>query len=218
MKLKKIASLMLAGVMAVSMLAGCNGKTEDNNGGQPPVDNGTVTGLSAEVLNLSALGDWKYVKAEDNAKLSDAVKAMAETSAATYENDIKAATSYLVELGNDGNQLKQMWNQAEKFMAGATNKSWDDLRAEADAKDGTRYNFYYVSGKLTDDMINNMIADKLDEIAFAIGDPDEVEGDAYEYTVSVAEADWLVGKDADNSKDGVIIGIAVTLDYTSAKF
>ena len=37
MKLKKIASLMLAGVMAVSMLAGCNGapvddNTDDNNG------------------------------------------------------------------------------------------------------------------------------------------------------------------------------------------
>ena len=37
MKLKKIASLMLAGVMAVSMLAGCsNGNNGGNNGG----DNG----------------------------------------------------------------------------------------------------------------------------------------------------------------------------------
>ena len=33
MKLKKIASLMLAGVMAVSMLAGCNnGPVNDNTG------------------------------------------------------------------------------------------------------------------------------------------------------------------------------------------
>ena len=218
MKLKKIASLMLAGVMAVSMLAGCSGKTDDDNGGQPPVDNGTVTGLSAEVLNLSALGDWKYVKAEDNAKLNDAVKAMAETSAAEYESDIAAATSGLVDLGNDNKQLKQMWNQAEKFMAGATNENWKDLQAKADAEDGTRYDFYYVSGRLTDDMINNMIADKLDYIAAYIGAPVAVEGDTYEYTVSVAKADWLVGKDADTSKDGVIIGIAIALDYTSAEF
>ena len=35
MKLKKIASLMLAGIMAVSMLAGCKSGTPDpeNNGG-----------------------------------------------------------------------------------------------------------------------------------------------------------------------------------------
>ena len=32
MKLKKIASLMLAGVMAVSMLAGCNNGSDGNSG------------------------------------------------------------------------------------------------------------------------------------------------------------------------------------------
>ena len=42
MKLKKIASLMLAGVMAVSMLAGCSGKDGDggNDGNKPVVTSG----------------------------------------------------------------------------------------------------------------------------------------------------------------------------------
>ena len=42
MKLKKIASLMLAGVMAVSMLAGCSGKDGDsgNDGNKPIVTSG----------------------------------------------------------------------------------------------------------------------------------------------------------------------------------
>ena len=37
MKLKKIASLMLAGVMAVSMLAGCSGNGSNNNNNDDPV-------------------------------------------------------------------------------------------------------------------------------------------------------------------------------------
>ena len=62
MKLKKIASLMLAGIMAVSMLAGCNGEPapgpdDDNNGGV------TVTGYSA-VLG-EALKDNKAIKGKD---------------------------------------------------------------------------------------------------------------------------------------------------------
>ena len=50
MKLKKIASLMLAGVMAVSMLAGCsgNGSNGDNdNGGNTVVEPGTSSIVTA---------------------------------------------------------------------------------------------------------------------------------------------------------------------------
>ena len=49
MKLKKIASLMLAGVMAVSMLAGCsgNGSNNNNNNNDDPVVN---TGLTGSVI------------------------------------------------------------------------------------------------------------------------------------------------------------------------
>ena len=41
MKLKKIASLALAGVMAISMLAGCSGKTENNENGSVVVTPGS---------------------------------------------------------------------------------------------------------------------------------------------------------------------------------
>ena len=41
MKLKKIASLALAGIMAVSMLAGCSGKTENNENGSVVVTPGS---------------------------------------------------------------------------------------------------------------------------------------------------------------------------------
>ena len=46
MKLKKIASLMLAGVMAVSMLAGCSNGTKPDDGEKEP----TATGLTGKVI------------------------------------------------------------------------------------------------------------------------------------------------------------------------
>ena len=68
MKLKKIASLMLAGIMAVSMLAGC--KTADNgNGGASSSEPTTTTGYSALLEdNLGkAVTDKSYVTFADNA-------------------------------------------------------------------------------------------------------------------------------------------------------
>ena len=55
MKLKKIASLALAGVMALTMLAGCattNDKGDDTNGVKPPVDDVTPTSYSQTILDL----------------------------------------------------------------------------------------------------------------------------------------------------------------------
>ena len=53
MKLKKIASLMLAGVMAVSMLAGCSGNGNGGNGGegegQVNTDNLSAASIIAEL-------------------------------------------------------------------------------------------------------------------------------------------------------------------------
>ena len=93
MKLKKIASLMLAGIMAVSMLAGCNGEPapgpdDDNNGGV------TVTGYSAvlgEALkDHEAIKDKDYItfanNNEDQAALQAAVDNVETGALKTYAN------------------------------------------------------------------------------------------------------------------------------------
>ena len=67
MKLKKIASLMLAGVMAVSMLAGCSTasvKPEEPTDPEQP----TATGYSVEMAeNLSDAAKKDYIDFKDNA-------------------------------------------------------------------------------------------------------------------------------------------------------
>ena len=66
MKLKKIASLMLAGVMAVSMLAGCSTTTVDPEP-TPDPDPTPATGYSAKLQSeLSAISQDKLTLADDN--------------------------------------------------------------------------------------------------------------------------------------------------------
>ena len=84
MKLKKIASLMLVGVMAVSMLAGCSGKTE---GEEKPGDDVVVvpeTGIVAEVNNGQNKDNEAKIDFTSNASLdvalTSAVKAFGEYS------------------------------------------------------------------------------------------------------------------------------------------
>ena len=80
MKLKKIASLALAGVMAVSMLAGCN--SVSNNPQPTPPNSGvgnTVTGGKSSVFEaaLSDRADLK-IDMQDSAELSSALEAAAQ--------------------------------------------------------------------------------------------------------------------------------------------
>ena len=87
MKLKKIASLMLAGVMAVSMLAGCNTASNGgNNGGEGEGEGTTTSGYSAVMAeNVSdAVKDMDYVTFQDNsadrAALEDALGNLSSAS------------------------------------------------------------------------------------------------------------------------------------------
>ncbi len=80
MKLKKIASLMLAGIMAVSMLAGCSGKGNNsgNNNGNGVV---TATGVNADTV-IAALKD----------ATTEAVKV---TASSELQNELETVVKYL---------------------------------------------------------------------------------------------------------------------------
>lgn len=73
MKLKKVVSLALAGVLAVSMLAGCGTNKKD---GPTQDDNGTVkAGYSAEFGKIVDLKDMDYVTFQDSTVDQEALKA-----------------------------------------------------------------------------------------------------------------------------------------------
>ena len=103
MKLKKIASLALAGVMAVSMLTACGSNAIDE---QPPVDNGgdttPATGYSAIFEDrLSAKSDAN-ISMSDSADLNNALKAALEFSsdaviADRYDEVLSQGKVYFVD-------------------------------------------------------------------------------------------------------------------------
>ena len=220
MKLKKIASLMLAGIMAVSMLAGC-GEGKDNGGNagssssQP-----TSTGLSAEVVNMSSLKSLKNVSAKDSAMLQ---KAVTEAAAIRPDSSSNFNDTTLTPFGSVSNSsiikkaiVNAMGNAEYVTDNGGT--GWDAVQCKADNDGNTAYDVYYISAKLSDNEIKQIVADNLDTIVGTLDMKNLKNGDTYTYDVSVAMADWVVGKDADASKDAVIVAIAFTLHYNEVEF
>ena len=80
MKLKKIASLMLAGIMAVSMLAGCDGKsnnTDDNKDDGNQVVAASVADYANSLLSKNQKNVFEF---KDSAELTAALQKVANNS------------------------------------------------------------------------------------------------------------------------------------------
>ena len=97
MKLKKIASLMLAGVMAVSMLTACNGSTtNDNTNGDDNTNTtpaATYSSTFGDALEGVAGVNGKIVMSDNADLTADLNKAIEKLSAATI-------LRYYTDLGN----------------------------------------------------------------------------------------------------------------------
>ena len=131
MKLKKIASLMLAGVMAVSMLAGCSG---DGN----KEENGGNTEVKPTVSNaVSVMNDAQSaVKFEANSDFDAALAAAAKKAA---HADVKDASYIKAQVEN----TTEVWKELEKKLdvdAGLIKQSDDiyfNAKSESAQKGGT---------------------------------------------------------------------------------
>ena len=113
MKLKKIASLMLAGVMAVSMLAGCSNGTKPDDGEKEPV----VTGLTGEVV--AALDE-------------DTTKAVSFTSDSNLDNVV---AKYVQKNGTNGvkNISASALNSIDDEVSEETKFTWPDSVGNKDS-------------------------------------------------------------------------------------
>ena len=213
MKLKKIASLMLAGVMAVSMLAGC----KNNGNGQPlpPDDNENTTNYSTMLGN----------------KVSDDVKKLNYISFANDSNAQSALESALGNLGYLNSSVATVTGTVVNLHKDAANSvnidgTWvdrvvdeasivaviDDFVADMDIKntwlnvdgigttefdretDKTKSSvcgaLYVVDGSIAMDKVLNTIASQMNNQLKNLPNTDMVAGGAvsvtYDYTVSVS--------------------------------
>ena len=150
MKLKKIASLALAGIMAVSMLAGCSGKTEnnENNGNQNQVAAATVADYANSLLSKEQKNVFEF---ENSADLTAALKKVAGDSEKFTSDDIKGYSEQYVY----GSSVVAGELAAELKKDLELNFSNDDNQkglANTDKKGTKTVGFVYgVSGKLEQD-------------------------------------------------------------------
>ena len=186
MKLKKIASLMLAGVMAVSMLAGCS--TTSNNGGQTndgEGENQPATGVSNAVGTLTTDAP-EYVTFADNAALDDALDYAMEWAGVKgilngyvntkyltpVEPDVyKALTSKVITEGVNEENIRRIGN----------------VCVRTDGKGATAVEMFAVSSAIGENALNQKIADYLNGIVKDYKKYDK-HGDNwyYDYEVSVS--------------------------------
>ena len=216
MKLNKIASLALAGIMAVSMLAGRKDGGNSNSGSSSSEPTAS-TGYTASVLAKTNLAK-DFVDGKDDSKLDAMVSAIAEKK-----------VSYTYGTGYSLNRLtdQDAWDMAEKLMTGAMNgtgmydlQGHTALTTATEGNDGVYYALYYIENKYADNLVDSLVADKLDSIAKSVIDSANANVNDTDYTVSVAKADMKISEAASGTaKDGfVLVGIAVTTDYTAPQY
>ena len=155
MKLKKIASLMLAGVMAVSMLAGCQ-TGSNGNGEEPEVPAVPSTSDAASSLHDNMIGTARRKSSPvANADLDAALKKAVDTyfQNGDFQNVANVATVVAVDNGKIYEALVDAMG-AKKSIA-------NDLTDTVD-KVTTAVKLYAVEASTSDAYALEMVADEIE--------------------------------------------------------
>ena len=217
MKLKKIASLMLAGIMAVSMLTACG------DGSKAPVDDGTETpdvdvstSASADTFVAALSNDARNnVTAVANADLDAAL----EDAVEIYFNDWVAADYgrfFGVPGFTHGNGADARYSQIGRAVAKAMGNAEDRIQDVDGDKDATvAVETYAVNGTVSDQAILENLAAKMDESIRNLDASYVNKGkDPHDYTDSLTECDYEVSTSIVTAT-GKYMGVDVTVKFVS---
>ena len=217
MKLKKIASLMLAGIMAVSMLTACG------DGSKAPVDDGTETpdvdvstSASADTFVAALSNDARNnVTAVANADLDAAL----EDAVEIYFNDWVAADYgrfFGVPGFTHGNGADARYSQIGRAVAKAMGNAEDRIQDVDGDKDATvAVETYAVNGTVSDQAILENLAAKMNQSICNLDASYVNEGkDPHHYTDSLTECDYEVSTSIVTAT-GKYMGVDVTVKFVS---
>ena len=228
MKLKKIASLMLAGVMAVSMLAGCNTASNGGNNGEEGEGEGTTTsgysvafGEKVEKLNpdVKAMDNVTFAdNANDQAALEDALN---NAGAWDILDNTVGSKVELLTVAGQANIVNDFEDAAKLTRYGIGNKNDDVFDGVSTINRTTKVGeILYVGGTVSMDKVLNQVADRLDEYfetlqkdsTVVVANGNKITYD-FDYTISVS----VVNKTSDviDWYNGSVNVIAVTVTRTA---
>ena len=198
MKLKKIASLMLAGIMAVSMLAACGSTTPntDDDTVVTPVDNSFAASINSELNDKQKA----IVTFETSSELTAAVNAIADkfdSNMLTITNGWVPGTHRVVV------DFKDMMDAKSTI---------DDIDERA-TSNKTYASVMIVLGKYTDEGMTKEVLGKVDDYINTTYMPNDSINNKYRYTyagdIAVSKVESLSG-DVSAYVVGVVIDQTVT--------
>ena len=219
MKLKKIASLALAGIMAVSMLAGCSTTgAGDDTTVVPPVVDPTPAGYSQTILD----GTGNVIKSMTTARDSAMLKNAVEAAAASVNDYNEIAILQTVEGPMNRKNALESWipdlplvMEVVRGFGKELDKDdvfniRDDMAADEINEDG-RYVALYAWNRVHNDTdINDKVVSAVREIFGHLDDRDGAT--EIDYVLSVEQAQ--IGTDANGV---VLVGIMVERVSTQAQ-
>ena len=215
MKLKKIASLMLAGVMAVSMLAGCSNGTKPDDGEKDPVVDSSLTGKVIAALDEDTTKNVEF-KADSNLEsvLKKVVSNIGYDGVKNGSFDWKTLTAIDPDLGTSN----QLANVGEGGGSEDTDKK-ESVAVFAEHVSGVGKNAATVAKELAkkiDDRSNvgklNTVTDiSWDKLPAYSADYIDKDGDSYwydfDYTAGVAVVEV---SDASTGETEYLVAVTVT--------
>ena len=233
MKLKKLMALALSGVLAVSMLAGCNGNKAPVDDGTDPIEPGT-NGVSTEVGTLTA--DYldpteipEYVTFADDADLDSSLQYVVEFAGVDdvllqymhNDNLHRVAGDLYSRLQNavgDDNWVN--WNSIGSMAALKRAEAQDSYKID----DETVVELFAVSSAIGENAVNQLIAEELADEARIQGYLYSTSGRGengnynHEYTVSVSTYTKAVNSSSvlgSGAADPAVTFVAVQVVRTS---
>ena len=212
MKLKKIASLMLAGVMAVSMLAGCNTASNNNDEPENP-DAIPSTSNSATVLHDNMKGDArKMTTPAANADLDSALKQVVDTyfNNEDYLGVLTGSRVAQVKYDNIAVNLEKALNAKSDIAVGLNYLLNNDETTIA-------VELYCVEASVSDTYALEQVADKIENDIAGLKDKSNNGEYSYAYTVSASIVTKPVTSSIVEGITGGVKYIAVAVTQTPTK-
>ena len=177
MKLKKIASLALAGIMAVSMLAGCS-NGENNNGGNSGDDNTVITPSTTPVVDAVNKGqdvtnDVKITFTADSkldAALQKAVSVYGTDSKTDELKDAIYNMTGLKSVSAEEDKVKSVYRDENGFCNEVLKYSDGGVYEKLNGKVYTLFDVVEITSKdaLSEEAALNIVAEKADKLIAAL--------------------------------------------------
>ena len=171
MKLKKIASLMLAGVMAVSMLAACGGSTTDNTGDNSSSSQPTVSNASNVMWNGMNKDARDIVDPVANATLENSLRKNVEIYG-NLDNVVEYVLSHIISSSDKQNITATpvdvsniiIWDKIAQDM-GITSEcaSTGECLATDNGKDAAALRLYATNFSVSDQYALEYVGQLIDE-------------------------------------------------------